>query len=81
METLHNIFAAFDITSLFSSVFPLFIKSFERFFSILYSYLISGLTEVIEKLPVFLPVIVFLSFYFLLTFVVGLRKQVVRVKK
>lgn len=79
METINHILAAFDLSSLFSAIFPVIAESFQKGFSSIYETILSVLAEVIVKVPVVLPVAGFLFLYFSLSLIFR-RLKTIRVR-
>lgn len=80
METLNQILASFDLSSVFSALFPSIFNALEKGFIVIYETVLSQVVDLVFKQPILLPVIGFIGFYSIFAGIRTLIKQPVRIR-
>ncbi len=80
METLTHILASFDLTSIFSALFPSIFQALEKGFIIIYDTVLTHVVDLVFKQPFILPVLGFIAFYSIFAGIRKLIKQPVRTR-
>lgn len=78
METLNQILASFDLTSIIQALFPSIFKALENGFIIIYDTVLNRLIDILSKTHFILPVLVFMGAYAIFAGAMRLKKIAIK---